>query len=225
MLSTATNVKTGSTGLPGTAAITKITVLNKGVTSSESASLYFNDGDGISMNIPFQTTGLTSYAGNSPDGNKIRTTLGGISTITDKYTIESYNPDEIVITQKNNTGDVTITVTLSATHTPIVASKHVVGVAAVSGTKDQDKFTVMNTATSNGYIVVSISDDTGMAPTEVTVAGITTLDTKAAIATKIANALNASSVINAKYTVTASGDDVELETKTIGPNNLTINLQ
>lgn len=120
----------------------------------------------------------------------------------------------------------TIAVTLDPATPTLNVGKHTLGVAAVPATKDKDKFTVLNVAISSGDIVVRISDSTGLGNTDVTVSGITTSDTQAQIATKIANALNTIPVIETKYTVTASGADVELETKSTGVNNnVTVSLQ
>lgn len=225
VVSAATNVTTGSAGSSGTAALTVVTVLNKGVTTGVPATLVFNDGDGINRTIPVTTTGGGSHASGSQDGQMIKSVLEGIPEINAKYMIGQYNPDQITITQRDHTGDVTIVVTLSDTSTPIDVNKPVTGVAKVPGMKDQDKFTVTNVATSNGYIIVRISDNIGLTNTDVTVSGITTADTRADIATKIANALNSNSMINARYTVTASGDDVELETKSTVANSITVSLQ
>ncbi|MEK4712053.1 hypothetical protein [Sporosarcina sp. FSL K6-5500] len=225
-LSASSNVTTGSIGSPGTAAVKVVTVPH-GTSLAGSATLSFNDGDGIDEDIPVTITGQNSNSSSSPDGVVIKDALSNKATINAKYIIGAgtFNADEISITQRNNTGDVTISVTLNPVSPVLSMGSRTTGVAAVLGIKDKDKFTVTNVATSNGSIIVRISDDTGLGNTDVTVSGIATTDTKAQIATKIANALTANSAIGTKYTVTASGDDVELEKQLPGANSVTVGLQ
>lgn len=224
-ISTATNSTTGNAGSPGRAAVTVVTVPNKGDTTSEIALLSFNDGEGINELIPVTTTGKGSGSTSSPDGEVIKAALSQNPAINGKYTIANFNQDEITITQKNNTGDVTISVTLTSANFTVYNGKRTVGVAEVLGTKDKDKFTVTNVAATNGYIVVRISDDTGLGNIDVTISGITSLDTMADIATKIANALILNPAISTKYAVTASGEDIELETRSTFANSITVSLQ
>lgn len=222
-LSVASNITTGSLTSAGTAAINVIAIPN-GTSTAGLATLDFNDGEGINVNIPVILTGQYSGWNSSPDGDAIKAALESNDVINAKYIIDKYNADEITITQRIHTGNVTISASLTPNSPSIITSNRTAGIAAV-GVKDKDKFTITNAATSNGAITVRISDDTGLANMDVVVLGIVTTDSKAQIATKIANALNLNSAISAKYVVTASGDDVELETKFVGANSVTVSLQ
>ena len=228
-LGAASNDTTGVAANAGTPGIDIFSVTTKS-TTTEVRSITIADTTGLNETVFVSLTDQTAGALNNTAA-EIRTALNNNVAITAKYTVGTgATPDVITLTQKVNTGDDTITATLNGATDAVIsaASEDTTGVVALAGTLDKDKFTVTAKATSAGYIVVRVNDDTGLVggPIDVTVSGITTADTEAQIATKIAAALTANATIGAKYTVTTSGDDVELEQKlATGANTVTVTLQ
>lgn len=192
----------------GTAGEYKFSVTTKS-TTAETKSITINDGtlnETVLVSLTDQTAGAEADT-----ADEIRTALSNNYNIATKYTVGGTGAD-ITLTQKSNTGDVTITASETATTAEISSSvsTEIPGVAASTGTKAKDKFTVSTGTVTAGYLVVSVSDGT-ITNRQVTVTGIAASDTAAQVAGKIANALNNDAQIGAVYNVTTSGDDVVLE--------------
>ena len=92
-----------------------------------------------------------------------------------------------------------------------VAKETKQGEAPVTGVKQKVEFKVTVGATTAGDVSVTFNDGTINKPVDVTVAAS---DTAAVVAGKIAAKLAVDSDISGAYTVTATGDTVEVEAKT-----------
>lgn len=224
----ATNTVTGELDSIGVSTVARYSIWTASG-SIEDATFNVTDNDGLDQDV---TVSLPNTgAETNDDGLAIRTALANNSSINSVYDVSGFS-DTIILTQRVNNGDLQPVLSIKSisagnslqpnnAFAPVVRTQ---GVAATIGKLDKDEFQITNGASKAGFLVVRVSDNTGLGNTDVVVNGITTSDSNTQIAVKVASKLATDSRISSKYNVTSVGDKVFLESNVYGPNAITVSV-